>query len=122
MIGTHQNTGKTLSGLDHLRQSLTRLLTTPIGSRVMRRQYGAYGFELLDHPGNNANRLKLYAATVDAILRFEPRLLPIKIELLESDAQSGQFELSLEGFATTDIGDIGAGSSMQLAIPLGGLL
>jgi phage baseplate assembly protein W len=120
MIGTSAETGKTINGLDHLRQSIARLLTTPVGSRVMRRNYGAYVFDLIDQPGNRAAILKVYAAVVDALLRWEPRFLPTKIELLTGDAQSGLFELSLEGIATTGIDDIAAGTSVQLAIPLGG--
>jgi phage baseplate assembly protein W len=120
MIGTSAETGKTISGLDHLRQSIARLLTTPVGSRVMRRSYGAYVFDLIDQPGNKANILKLYAAVVDAILRWEPRFLPTRVELISGEAQTGLFELSLDGIATSDIGDITAGTNLQLAIPLGG--
>jgi len=121
MIGTSADTGKTLNGLDHLRQSIARLLTTPVGSRVMRRNYGAYVFDLIDQPGNKASILKVYAAVVDALLRWEPRFLPTRVELLTGDTQSGLFELSLEGIATSDIDDISAGSSVQFAIPLGGV-
>jgi phage baseplate assembly protein W len=41
MQGMNRNTGRKLSGVDHLRQSIVDILTTPIGSRVMRRDYGS---------------------------------------------------------------------------------
>lgn len=39
MNGISATTGRPLSGIDHLRQSIRDILTTPIGSRVMRRLY-----------------------------------------------------------------------------------
>lgn len=72
--GMQANTGTALSGIAHLRQSITDILTTPIGSRVMRRDYGSYLFELLDYTGNSNARLQLMAATADALIRWEPRL------------------------------------------------
>nr|VFK47168.1 MAG: hypothetical protein BECKTC1821D_GA0114238_104214 [Candidatus Kentron sp. TC] len=40
MAGMSAFTGKHFSDIAHLRQSITDILTTPIGSRVMRREYG----------------------------------------------------------------------------------
>jgi len=74
MRGVDRNTGKALSGLDHLRQSIADVLTTPIGSRVMRRDYGSRLFELADAPINRSTLVALYAATADALGRWEPRL------------------------------------------------
>ena len=54
--------GKPISGLDHLRQSIADILTTPIGSRVMRRDYGSLLPGLIDQPQNNATTLRLYSA------------------------------------------------------------
>ncbi len=39
MRGMNANTGKELEGIEHLKQSIIDILTTPIGSRVMRRDY-----------------------------------------------------------------------------------
>ena len=74
MRGIDSNTGKSLDGLDHLRQSIRDILTTRIGSRVLLRQYGSQLFELIDAPLNRSTVMDLYAATVDALQRWEPRL------------------------------------------------
>ena len=74
MRGTDATTGKTLSGLDHLRQSIRDILTTPLGSRVMRREYGSRLFDLVDNPLNDATIIELFAATAEALLRWEPRI------------------------------------------------
>ena len=57
-----------------IRQSLHDIFTTPIGSRIQRREYGSYLFALIDAPMNPANRLRLAAALVDAASRWEPRV------------------------------------------------
>lgn len=69
-----RNTGQLLTEDDHIRQSVADILTTPIGSRVERRPYGSMIPDLIDHPYNAANRLRLMSATVMAIGRWEPRL------------------------------------------------
>lgn len=68
------STGRALDGMDHIRQSIRDILTTRIGSRVMRRDYGSLVPELIDHPSNAANVLRLQAASIMAILRWEPRV------------------------------------------------
>ena len=60
--------------LEHIRQSLADIFTTPIGSRIQRREYGSHLFDLIDAPMNPANRLRLAAALVDAATRWEPRV------------------------------------------------
>lgn len=52
MRGMNASTGKELEGLNHLKQSIVDILTTPIGSRVMRRDYESRLLELVDKPIN----------------------------------------------------------------------
>ena len=51
MIGMARTSGAILTGDAHLAQSVADILTTPIGSRVMRREYGSLLFELVVHLG-----------------------------------------------------------------------
>ncbi|UWR90311.1 GPW/gp25 family protein [Phaeobacter inhibens] len=74
MNGIDASTGKPLFGLAHLRQSVRDILTTPIGTRVMRRDYGSRLYRLVDAPMNDATRLDMMAATYEAIETWEPRL------------------------------------------------
>lgn len=73
-MGMNTATGRALDDLDHIRQSIRDILTTRVGSRVMRRDYGSIIPELIDQPANALNRLRLSAATVGAIARWEPRV------------------------------------------------
>ncbi|MEW8072709.1 MAG: GPW/gp25 family protein [Candidatus Thiodiazotropha sp.] len=73
MIGLNQTDGARLSGVDHLRQSIRNILTTPIGERVMRRDFGSRLFELIDSPMDGQTQVSLIAATAEALDRWEPR-------------------------------------------------
>jgi phage baseplate assembly protein W len=95
MQGTSANTGKPLDGVEHLRQSIRDILTTPIGSRVMRRDYGSRLFELIDAPMNRATLLNIYAATAEALARWEPRF---KLQqFTASSAEPGAVTLDMVG-------------------------
>lgn len=79
MNGVNCRTGKRLSGVAHLRQSVSDILNTPVGSRVLVRDYGSDLFELLDSPRDDLLRLRIIAATATALARWEPRLKVSKV-------------------------------------------
>lgn len=89
------NTGTHLSGIDHLRQSITDILTTPVGSRVMRREYGSRLYQLVDAPINRSTLLQLYAATAEALRRWEPRLKLTQVRA--ESAEPGRVVLTITG-------------------------
>lgn len=74
MDGLDAQNGRAVGGIDHLRQSVRDILTTPVGSRVMRRTYGSRLFELVDAPYSNSTKLSIIAATVEALATWEPRI------------------------------------------------
>ncbi|WP_312668982.1 GPW/gp25 family protein [Stutzerimonas nitrititolerans] len=96
MIGMSSRTGRTLEGNTHLAQSIADILTTPIGSRVMRREYGSQLPDLIDAPLNDATRLQAYAATAMALMRWEPRIRLSRVQLSLGE-QPGQAYLDVEG-------------------------
>jgi phage baseplate assembly protein W len=75
------NTGRPLAELEQIRQSVIKIVTTPLGSRVMRRDYGSLIPELIDAPINERIRLLVMAATATAVIRWEPRLRPARVRL-----------------------------------------
>ena len=93
MRGMDSSTGKSLGGLDHLRQSVRDILTTPLGSRVMRRDYGSRLFELVDAPVNQSTLTEIYAATATALRKWEPRLNVETVSV--SKAEVGKVEISI---------------------------
>lgn len=95
MIGMSATTGRVLDGVEHLRQSVADILMTPLGSRVGRRDYGSELFGLLDQAMTPTLRLRLFAATATALLRWEPRLKLTAIALVADAA--GVWRLTLDG-------------------------
>lgn len=94
-MGMNRQTGTALTGLAHLRQSIVDILTTPVGSRVMRRDYGSRLFELVDAPLNQSTLIEFYAATAEALDRWEPRF---KLSSVSVDSTAnGQITLNLQG-------------------------
>ncbi|GKS83214.1 GPW/gp25 family protein [Acidovorax sp. SUPP1855] len=77
----NRTTGRSLAGLEHLRQSVGDILTTPIGSRVMRREYGSLLPELIDQPDNPATQIRVFAAVAGALMRWEPRLRLTRVSI-----------------------------------------
>ena len=63
-----------LNDMEHLKQSVRDILTTPLASRVMRREYGSLVPDLIDEPMNNTTRLQCMSAAVIALTRWEPRI------------------------------------------------
>jgi len=99
MIGMNRQTGAALSGDDHLAQSIADILTTPLGTRPMRRDYGSLLFELIDRPMNPATLLLLVQATVIALARWEPRIA-IRQALFSGTFAAGSAALTLIGTRT----------------------
>ncbi len=112
MTGMDAVTGKPLSGLDHLRQSIADILSTPIGTRVGRRDYGSLLPDLLDQPMNAGGRMRLIAATALALLRWEPRIRLTNVTIRQT--APGTFAVAIEGIRTDDR----AGARTSLTIPL----
>ncbi|KNH02624.1 Phage baseplate assembly protein [Qipengyuania citrea LAMA 915] len=114
MIGMARLTGKPLSDDAHLAQSIADILTTPLGSRVARRDYGSLLFELIDRPINGAIRMLIHAATALALRRWEPRLQLTRVTL-EGEPASGRLTLRIEGRRT----DLPAANELTtLTIPI----
>ena len=93
MNGISVTDGKLLGGVDHLRQSVRDILMTPLGSRIMRRDYGSRLFELIDAPINRATIMEIYAATAEALEKWEPRLQLQSVQVVK--AAPGEVELDM---------------------------
>ena len=101
-MGMNTLTGFQISDIEHLRQSISKILTTPIGSRVQRRDFGSLLPDLIDQPLNDYLAIQLYAATATALLMHEPRFALRRVTLETGEAQHGRAQLELEGVAVLD--------------------
>lgn len=98
MIGMDKITGEPIASADHIAQSLRDILTTPIGTRVMRRDYGSRLFELVDAPQNKGLRMLLIAATATPIRKWEKRVRLNRLRVTYSER--GRPVLSLDARRT----------------------
>ena len=98
MNGMDARTGKPLAGIDHLRQSVADILFTPLGSRLCLRDYGSAIPDLIDRPVTPSLRLRVYAATAMALLKWEPRLRLLAVTLV-AGAAPGAFILAIDAQA-----------------------
>lgn len=85
MLGMDRNTGKLLSGTDHIRQSIVDILTTPLGTRVMLPEYGSKLFDLVDNPTDPSLAMRIIMESAGAIARWEPRARIDRINVLAVD-------------------------------------
>lgn len=111
----NRQTGGAIDTLEHICQSITDILTTRIGTRVMRREYGSLLPELVDHPFNDVTRLRVCSGTVMALMRWEPRISLSRVQFLGVDLQ-GQSVLDLQG----SIVDSNEPLSLSIPLQLGG--
>lgn len=109
-LGMNQQNGKRMTELDHVRQSVRDILITPVGSRLVRRDYGSLIPELIDRPQNDALRLQMMAATYGAICRWEPRIRLNKIQI--ASAMDGTMTVDLTGSRVD-------GSPVNISVGLG---
>lgn len=111
-MGMSAATGRQLEGIEHIQQSVRDILTTPIGSRVMRRDYGSLLPELIDQPLNGATALRAYSATVVALMKWEPRIRVRQITRLAPADQPGSLILAMTAQRTD------TGEAIDLSVPL----
>lgn len=94
MIGMDRHSGAPIGEAAHLAQSIADILTTPIGSRVMRRAYGSDLPDLIDAPINGETVVDVFQAVAEALDRWEPRLALRRVQI--AGASSGRMELQLD--------------------------
>lgn len=108
--GMNRNTGLGISYTEHISQSMRDILLTPVGSRVMRREYGSLLSALIDMPQNPALRLQIMVACYSAIQKWEPRIRLTAISFETGDA--GEMYVDITGMRT----DTGASVSTTVSL------
>ncbi|MBQ0955315.1 GPW/gp25 family protein [Serratia symbiotica] len=87
-----------LTDTEQLWNSVHDVLTTPLASRVMRRDYGSLLPDLLDSPQNETTRLQCMSAAVIALSMWEPRIALNGINI--SYSKDGVVTAELAGIIT----------------------
>lgn len=107
-----RESGRSIPEIDHIIQSIQDILTTPLGSRIMRREYGSMLPDLIDQPTTSVLILKLYSAIYTAISRWEDRISIEQIQI--SNMQDGQLVIDLDAVYYLDQKNIGLNIPLKM--------
>lgn len=109
-LGMNRNTGHAITDAEHISQSVGDILRTPVGSRVMRRDYGSLLSAMIDQPQTPALELQIKVACYMALLKWEPR---ITLTAITTERQfDGNMIVNLTGQHKD------TGESLSLTIPV----
>ena len=115
----HRATGRAIDLPEHIAQSVADIVTTPLGSRVMRRDYGSLLPLLLDQPDNAATQIRITSAVAGALMRWEPRVRLMRLGLARDAERPGHAELQLRGQIVVE--PLRRPLPLSLTIPLRGV-
>lgn len=93
--GTSADDGRVLAKSEHILQSLMHIFTTPVGTLVMRRDYGSLIPSLVDAPLNESTLLRIVHGAAESALKWEKRLR--KLLLVVTDISEGTLSLGIVG-------------------------
>lgn len=94
MIGMNAQNGQAIKDLtEHVKQSINDIINTPVGTRLMRKDYGSVVPYMIDQPMNSATTLQLYSSIATALMVWEKRITLNAIALTINAQGQGQIEL-----------------------------
>ncbi len=111
--GMSRSNGEPLSGWPYVYQALLDIWTTPKGSRVERRDYGAGLTGLIDAPANEASVLRCLMAAVQAH-KWQPWFVIQSLQIA-AGGQDGTFNIIVSGlyYPNAAQGDFSVVETMQ---------
>jgi phage baseplate assembly protein W len=108
MIGMDRVTGKPLSGVAHLRQSIGDVLATPVGSRRMKPEYGSTLRRYVDLPVTEGWKGAVQAEAARALGRWEPRVDLSSIRVIAVLRGNITFQLAIDYLGDRTILEVSA--------------
>ena len=85
-----------VSGPENISQSLKALLTTNLGERLMRLEYGCGIAQLLFEPIDQRTVTKIRNSIADAVLLYEPRINLLNVNVFQDQNNTGLLNISIE--------------------------
>ena len=113
----NRHTGSAITELEHISQSIGDILTTRLGTRVMRREFGSEVLNLIDRPLTDRVILAVYSAVVMAIAQWEPRFAVTGCKISRAD-ETGKLSLQIFGiyYPRGHLGDFSRSEDAQTRI------
>lgn len=79
MTGIDRHTGKVIEEPEHIRQGIEVILTTPIGSRVMQREFGFDCINLDGSPKPGVTADQAERSALSALSKYKPRIQNVTV-------------------------------------------
>jgi len=97
MMGMDDVTGKSITEMERIRRSIRDIILTPVGSRVLKRDYGSHLIRLLDAPINSSLRVSVAESVISAIRKWEPRVKVTRVEITgdELEVKKGKVQIHI---------------------------
>lgn len=96
-VGLNAETGGTITGWQHVMQSVQDIMATSFGVRVMREYYGSFVPVVLGRENINASGATLFmSAVASALMQWEPRFAVTAIRVNDA-TRGGALSLTIEG-------------------------
>ena len=119
-IGLDRNTGASITGWDHVLQSLWIIFTTGFGDRVMREWFGSAIPTMLGRTMVPETVLRFVYASVLAIELWEPRFKVVSVTALNGDRGGTlSFKLSGQYYPNAMTGDFSISSRASAILSAG---
>lgn len=97
MLGMNPQNGRSITTLqEHIKHSVSDIINTPVGSRLMRPKYGSLVPAIIDQPMNSATTLRLYSSIATALMVWEKRITLQTIALYIDATGRAQIEIDIE--------------------------
>lgn len=110
-----RNDGAVLNDIEQIYQSIEDILTTPIGTRLMMREYGSLLADLIDQPTSDVILLQMYSAIYTALFIWEDRVSIERVQVHHVD--KGGMTVDLE----VVLNKIQQKTNLQIPLKLGAM-
>ena len=114
----NRTTGRRIGFAEHLQQSVGTILTTPIGSVAMLREFGCLHDAFVDKPANKLTVMRMYAACASALMRWEPRLQTVRLQATRDVDHPGRVVVNVDGLGLSAYGK--KMRPVRLSVSIGG--
>lgn len=104
MVGIDAATGKPINEPEHIRQSIRKILMTPTGARVMRRDFG---FDCLEMDGSIKAGVTEEIAeecAIKSLAEYEPRIGNVAVSAVMNGSQLSGLDVSYREIKTSNQG------------------
>jgi uncharacterized protein len=95
-VGINADTGATITGWDHVQQSLRDIFVTSFGERHMREWYGSFVMQALGRNITVEEVLPVIASVTSAIDMWEPRFAVQSVDF-DGEIRQGQLVIAING-------------------------